>query len=215
MRTYIIKKLAERPELLSGKAFSPDALPKGFDTLNEGRVDIYPWGGDYRPEVRFWIGWHEEGLYVLTAAKEDTIQAKETKISGRQCVDSCMEFFFMPCPDTDPDYFNFELNPLAIPHIGLGIGRRPPRKHFTELPEGSAFTASAHENGWWAVCYFIPAAFIAGEIEGFKPESGKAINANVYKCDESVHPHFGVWNDVSAAQPDFHRPECFGKMIFE
>ncbi|MGI6239399.1 MAG: carbohydrate-binding family 9-like protein, partial [Christensenellales bacterium] len=38
--------------------------------------------------------------------------------------------------------------------------------------------------------------------------------ANFYTCDESIHPHFGVWNHVAAAQPDFHRPECFGRLEF-
>ena len=36
------------------------------------------------------------------------------------------------------------------------------------------------------------------------------MRGNFYKCDESVHPHFGVWNPVATPQPDFHRPECFG-----
>ena len=39
---------------------------------------------------------------------------------------------------------------------------------------------------------------------------GEAMAGNFYKCDESIHPHFGSWNAVVWPKPDFHRPECFG-----
>ena len=48
---------------------------------------------------------------------------------------------------------------------------------------------------------------------GLKP--GVKLRGNFYNCDESIHPHFGTWNPVVAAQPDFHRPECFGDMQVE
>ena len=41
------------------------------------------------------------------------------------------------------------------------------------------------------------------------------LKANVYKCgDKTEHPHYLAWNRVEAPAPDFHRPECFGEMIF-
>ena len=42
-----------------------------------------------------------------------------------------------------------------------------------------------------------------------------AFFGNFYKCDESLHPHFGSWNPIEAPAPDFHRPECFGKLMLE
>ena len=41
-------------------------------------------------------------------------------------------------------------------------------------------------------------------------------NANFYKCgDETQKPHYLSWNPVKTSKPDFHRPEYFGKLIFE
>ena len=44
---------------------------------------------------------------------------------------------------------------------------------------------------------------------------GAAFAGNFYKCDESLHPHFGAWSPIDAPAPDFHRPECFGKLVIE
>ena len=39
---------------------------------------------------------------------------------------------------------------------------------------------------------------------------------NFYKCgDKQVEPHYLSWNPVLTDNPDFHRPEYFGKVIFE
>jgi hypothetical protein len=42
------------------------------------------------------------------------------------------------------------------------------------------------------------------------------MGANFYKCgDELPTPHFLSWNPIEWKEPSFHRPEQFGKLIFE
>ena len=143
-------------------------------------------------------------------AKEAPIQSRETAFGGRQCRDSCMEFFFMPFPETDANYLNVEINPAGIPHVGLGIGRRPPRRHFTEAVPGMTIHESVYDGEWWALSYVIPMSFIK-ELFGRELTAG-TMRGNFYKCAEDIHPHFGTWNPVVAEKPDFHRPECFGEI---
>ena len=51
---------------------------------------------------------------------------------------------------------------------------------------------------------------------GIESFDGKEMGANFYKCgDELPTPHFLSWNPIEWAEPSFHRPEQFGKLIFE
>jgi hypothetical protein len=46
--------------------------------------------------------------------------------------------------------------------------------------------------------------------------NGLKATANFYKCgDGTPEPHFVTWNPVGTENPDYHRPEFFGKVLFE
>ena len=48
------------------------------------------------------------------------------------------------------------------------------------------------------------------------PKSGVVWKANFYKIAEnSTNPHYITWSVVENDKPDFHKPEFFGKIIFE
>ena len=209
MAEYTLRRLETPLPEIAGRAFDPDAdAPRGLDWA---RVACYPWGeSGYRPEARACAGWDEGGLRVLLCAREETIQALEKRTGGPVCVDSCLEFFLAPFPEADARYLNIEVNPAGTAHIGLGEGRAA-RRVWTEVPAGFDITVSRHAGGWWAVRYTIPMAFLR-QVYGRTLTPGAAMRGNFYKCDESLHPHFGTWNPVTAPQPDFHRPECFGAL---
>lgn len=213
-KTYTIRRLPEdagRYEL-SG-VFCPDQLPEEYKALEEARLDNFPWDENgYKPDCRARVGWNEQGLHVLMYANEPIIRALVMETGGEVCEDSCLEFFLQPFAD-DPHYMNFETNAAGVALIGLCVDRYD-MKFLDAMPEGMDIRASKHEGGWWAVAYTIPYALIE-KLYGRRPEPGAAMRANFYKCDESVHPHFGSWNPVKAAQPDFHRPECFGPVALE
>ena len=41
------------------------------------------------------------------------------------------------------------------------------------------------------------------------------IKGNFYKCGaKTAHPHYVSWNAIESTPPDFHRPDCFGKLWF-
>ena len=46
--------------------------------------------------------------------------------------------------------------------------------------------------------------------------SGKKLRANFYKCgDRMPVKHYVTWNPIGWPQPDYHRPEYFGELVFE
>lgn len=208
---YIVRRLPE--ELccmpLQG-VFTPDSIVGPYADLMQADIDQYVWPDEgYRPEAHVRVGWNEKGLHVLLYANEPTIQALCTEIGGKVCVDSCMEFFCMPFPEMDRRYCNFEMNPLGTLHLGIGEGRPNRIKVRDALPAGFVVHTSCHEGGWWAVSYTIPMEYFV-ETFGRALVPGQRMRGNFYCCDETIHPHFGTWAPVTAPQPDFHRPECFG-----
>ena len=213
---YIVKRLPEGAGCmpLSG-AFSPEQISGAYAALNDAPVAQYVWPDEgYRPEVHARVGWNEKGLHILMYANEPLIRAQCTEIGGMVCVDSCMEFFFMPFPHKEKRYFNAEMNPLGTLHFGLGEGREGRTVLRETLPEGFEIQTSAHDGAWWAISYTVPMSHIES-VFGEKLVSGGQMLGNFYCCDETIHPHFGTWAPVVAPKPDFHRPECFQPVILE
>jgi len=200
VKQYTIQNWQNSAPDLSGKPFFPETEP--FCALPFAEIGLYPWDQTgYRPEARAYVAKNEEGLIVLMCANEDTTIAAETNFGGAVCRDSCLEFFLNPRPQKQDEYINVEVNCAGIMHIGFGNGRNN-RRVLKTMPNGVAVTHSLHDGGWWAVCYTLPFSLI-GELES-------EMRGNFYTCDETLHEHYGVWNPVTASQPDFHRPECFG-----
>lgn len=209
---YIIKKGIEYVDL-KGLAVSPENLPGGWNAAEWANVSHYVWDETgYCPDVRAAASMNDGGLTVLMLAKEETISGTVTAVGGGVCVDSCMECFFCPFPE-DARYLNVEVNCIGTAHIAVGEGRNG-RSVWSELPEGVRVSASAHVNGWWAMSFHIPGSLLQ-QVYGKQLTAGSELRGNFYKCDETIHPHFGTWNRVVAPQPDFHRPECFGAMQVE
>ncbi len=207
MRTYVIQKRAAGLPVLAGAPFDPAAEP--FCAGEYAPIDVYAWGGDYRPEARAYVVRDEVGLRVLLCAREATVSAKVTAFNGDVWTDSCLEFFLKPFED-DARYLNLEVNAAGAALVGVGAGRND-RRRLETCPPGMDFCASRHAGGWWAVAYTVPFSLIEA-LYGRAFVPGAALSGNFYCCDETLHPHFGSWNPVDAPAPDFHRPECFGRL---
>lgn len=210
MKQYSIRPLCAPLPELTGMVFVPDEEPF-CQAHDAARIDSYVWEGDYRPEARAYVAWDGNGLSVLLCAKEETICTAAKHFCDPVCRDSCLEFFLMPLED-DPRYVNIEVNAAGVAYIGKGTGRAD-GKRLDALPEGMNIRTSRHEGGWWAVAYTVPFALIE-RLLGRTPGPGEQMRGNFYKCDETVHPHFGSWSPVVSPKPDFHRPECFGTLEF-
>jgi hypothetical protein len=143
------------------------------------------------------------------------------------CGDSCVEFFFTPVEDLSKGYFNLEMNcgGTMLFHYQL-IPRKDSRP---VASEDLARIEVAHtmpmiveperiEPTKWTVAYRLPVDMLCKyyPAEVAFPAPGAVWRANFYKCaDASSHPHWLTWSPVKFKQPDFHRPDQFGTLIFE
>lgn len=212
MKQCVIPALKAPVPDLSGRVFDPGCEP--FCALHGYQsIESYVWDeSGYRPEARAYAAWDENGLHALLCAKEETIHAETEGFGGDVYKDSCLEWFVQPFAD-DPHYINVEVNAAGAAYVGFGTGRAD-GKCLPAMPEGMTVTASKHEGGWWAIAYTIPASLLE-RLYGRSLTGGETMRGNFYKCDESIHPHFGSWSPIDCPKPDFHRPECFGEMKLE
>lgn len=210
MRKYEIRPMTRPLPELVGEVFDPEMEEYCEDTPF-APIDSYVWGGEgtYMPEARAYVTWNEEGLQVLLCAMEKEISVEATEFNGEVYRDSCLEFFVQPFED-DPRYLNIETNAGGAALIGFGPNREQ-RERLPEMPEGMNLRASRHRGGWWAVAYTVPASLLK-QLYGRTPAPGSRMRGNFYKCDETIHPHFGSWAPIAHFRPDFHRPEWFGEL---
>lgn len=209
---YTIRRMHGTPALPLARnlEFFPDGLAAPWSALEEAEIGVYPWDETgYRPQSRARLGWTPEGLYVLMYSREKEIRAEETRIGGGVYNDSCLELYIGEL--NNPIYFNFECNPIGAMFIGIGADRQN-REVLQAYPEGMRVATGMHRGGWWAVSYFVPAAFL--KLRGnLTLVEGEELRGNFYKCgDKTAALHHGMWNAVEWPMPDFHRPEYFGKI---
>ena len=149
----------------------------------------------------------KDSLFVRLESHEEDPVREVYDDWGEIWTDSCLEFFFMPDSRTGV-YYNFECNANAYMLVGKGAQRKPRERVTPKTGSREFFDIKAEViGGIWRVTYAIPKSFIGGIFEP---------RGNFYKCQERVpeRMHFQCWSDIKAEKPDFHRPECFGKIVF-
>jgi hypothetical protein len=200
MKNYVFKKVNGDTSVTS----------KVWDTVEQANLDELAWSDFPEAPNTYAKGVvTDSSIVILMATDEKELRSCEQKVNGLVCRDSCMEFFF--CPDAnDARYLNFEVNALGVMHLGLGASRHD-RTH--PVSDMSIFNCqSLISGGIWYLRYEIPFAFIKEHFEKLSPVT----TANFYKCgDDTGHEHYATWNRVGTENPDYHRPEYFGKVIFE
>ena len=119
-----------------------------------------------------------------------------------------MEFFFIPNTE-DENYINIEATAGAVPLCYIGKEREG-RKSIKPIEEGLEFKSLIEFGRGWRLYVFIPYSFIRSRYSSVSTE----MRANFYKCgDETEIEHYNTWNKVETPEPDYHRPEFFGKVI--
>ncbi len=200
---YTIAKIADRA------AFDRLIEDGGFDL----RLSAQPWGGEPM-DVRACLRHDGTAFHVAMRCYEAAPLATVAEHEGDVHLDSCLEFFFSPCPDLRPDYFNMEANPAGSMKFNYGPGRHG-RIKTHKLPDLAGMAAAAGE-GWWQLSYSIPFSLVREFAPEFSGASGSLIRANLYRCGELAAQDQYVMlyppPPGLVPAPDYHRPEYFGEM---
>lgn len=188
-------------------------------------VQIFPWTThDSYPETSARVLYCDASLYLFFECREKYLFARQMEHQGPVCRDNCVEFFFRPHDTGTGPYFNFEFNCLGTMLVACGTGRQERKfapAHALEsirlrAPFSEPVDLQDETTKSWSLEVAIPFELLA-ECGGVTPPGpGTVWAGNFYKCSEdSKDPHWACWNPVQTEKPDFHRPEFFGKLLFE
>jgi hypothetical protein len=183
-------------------------------------IDTLNWAGyQYKPKLNFRIGHTGTEIWLKYYVSEKHIRAVEIRTNGEVYKDSCVEFFISPDGE---NYYNFEFSCIGTTHLAFGPGRGNRKfvdpavveKIEIESSLGNKPFDNKSGNFEWEMMIRIPlSCFQYNKITSL---NGLKATANFYKCaDGTPEPHFVTWNPVGTENPDYHRPEFFGKVLFE
>ncbi len=202
---------------------TPDGnLDEIFENLPLNAIDCCNWPATfpYTPQAGFKLFHDGKNLYIKFIVTENDIKAAVTEDQGRTWTDPCVEFFVSPCSNLD--YYNFECTctgKLLLAWHPAGAPKEPAGKSILDSVERTPslgtepFGLRAGEHSW-SVVEIIPASALFRS--GVQEFDSKEMTANFYKCgDELPTPHFLSWSPIEWEEPSFHRPEQFGRLIFE
>lgn len=189
------------------------------------KIETYPWDKTgYKPETQVQLFYTENEIRVKFTSSEQEIRINEDEFNGPVWEDTCVEFFFLPMPESDDRYFNFEISAQGT--LLLQLDNKPPIRHYMTYvnPNYFAIKADVTKENYrnfdnfkpWTIEYKIPFEFIKDYFKDFEVKSGKVLKANFTKCgDKTSTPHFGSWVNIDNPEPAFHKPEFFKNIVFE
>jgi hypothetical protein len=192
-------------------------------------VSHYPWeDSGHRPRVQCRLLYDRERLGVLFRVEDRYLRAVARRFQDSVCLDSCVEFFVAPLPDSLA-YFNFEVNcgGTMLLYRCLSPEERAAGMERIRVTEEDGQTIRvAHsmpdivepeitDPTVWTVEYHIPFDLFHKYFEKTPSGPGVRWRGNFYKCgDRTSHPHWGSWAPVHTERPNFHTPEYFHPILF-
>ena len=210
------------------KTYKITRLPAGtipssidWNRIPAAVISTYKWVHGYAPAAMAKMVYVEGECFVLhMVCGEERPRVTCHAYNEPVYKDSCMEFFAVWDAASDR-YVNMEMNAAGtlLSNIGSDRHERAPILDVCGeiFPVESEILSDA-----WTVTATVPLAMIA-KLYGTDAKSlasrlvsGYTFRGNFYKCgDETKIPHFGMWNEVETATPDFHRPEFFGELVLQ
>ena len=187
--------------------------------VEHGVIECVNWSEEfpYKPYCTFVIAVSSTRLYVFFSVISKDLRAVNLDDLSPVAQDSCVEFF-MQVPDSN-EYWNFEFNCIGTLNASHREQRNNPvRLNAQQLKSIQRYASCGGEpieeqegTYCWDLTVSIPLELVGLDAENL-PDY---IMGNFYKCaGKTVHQHYVSWNPIDGVKPDFHRPDCFGKLWF-
>jgi hypothetical protein len=191
-------------------------------------LDIINYMGDippFKPEAQAKIMYDNEYIYVIFHVKDRYVRCLTNEINGPVWEDGACEFFFAPDSQAPLLYFNLETNcgGTALMHYNI-IPREESKSLSTDdinlieiahtLPQ--IIDPEMTDPVTWTLEYKIPLVMLEKYATVTHPNKGVEWKANFYKIAENnSNHHYITWSVIDNDKPDFHKPQFFGRLIFE
>lgn len=169
----------------------------------------------YHPLTIFTIARTGRYIYVDYFVRCNYLRAVNYTDNSPVADDSCVEFF-LKVPGSD-EYWNLEFNCIGTVNASHRVTRPAPTRLTGEEIASIKRYASCGTRPFeemeglfaWNLTVGVPL-----ELVGLDPANlPEYIWGNFYKCaGKTGLPHFLSWSPIVAPEPDFHRPEFFGKL---
>ena len=203
-------------------------IKKSTSTINWHAIEAltinhFPWyttGKKQKTQVK--LTTNSDTLFIHIVAQDNYSFAQHTDLNHPLvCEDSCVECFFSPSGVLGSSYVNLEVNCCGTLHMAYGDGRNG-RTYITTTDANlitcrssitSLVKVESKRDEQWTIEICIP-------FDVIERLTGEQINkttwyGNFYRCGGRKAPQFAVWNNIDSPTPDYHRPEHFGKLLFE
>ncbi|ALO34688.1 hypothetical protein CMT41_08110 [Colwellia sp. MT41] len=203
--------------IIKTASLSPDW--QAIDTI---AINKFPWyQSGAKQETQIKLSANNDTLFIQITAQDNYSYAKQTELNHMLiCQDSCVEFFFSPSGVLGSSYVNLEVNCCGTLHLAYGPGRD--KRQFISLEAASLIQRitsitspvkfeTDHDNEW-TVEIALPFAAIE-QLTGEKVNKDKWFG-NFYRCGGRTEPQYAVWHNIDVPEPDYHRPEHFGELVF-
>ncbi len=201
---------------------SAKKIPLDWSSVPVLDISVFPWyetGTKQKTQVK--IVANDDTLFIQIIAQDKYSFARQTELNHMLvCTDSCVEFFFSPSGVLGSSYVNLEVNCCGTLHLAYGASRN--NRKFISLEAASliarqtsiltAVKIESEDDKEWRVEIALP--FAAIEQLTDEPVNKDKWFANFYRCGGRTEPQYAVWNNIDVPEPDYHRPEYFGELVF-
>ncbi len=191
-------------------------------------ANFHPASSNHRPRTEARALYGQDGLYVSFRVQDRYVRSIHTAYQSRVSLDSCVEFFVQPKPDSG--YFNFEINcggTLLLYYIeDPARAKNGLFKKYREVPAEIAKQVRIHhsmppvtlreiqEPVQWQIAFFAPFAMFEHFIGSLPKPHLQPWRGNFFKCgDETSHPHWASWAPIGEVLR-FHQPDRFENLEF-
>ncbi len=216
-----VTKTLTAPYMLDLDNLSLEAISDMMEQYGEKYgINCRNWATDfpYQPITVFTIAYSNKYIFVDFFVRGNFLRAENYKNNTAVSEDSCVEFF-LKVPGSK-EYWNFEFNCIGTINASHRENRPNPIRLTDEQLSKVKRYASCGTKPFqemeglfaWNLIIAIPFELIGIE-ENNHPEF---IEGNFYKCGSKTGaPHYLSWSPIYTSEPDFHRPEFFGKIYLE
>jgi len=213
MKTLVIPFLPNVGYRSDEKSVMDALAPLTAVTLEEAPWPQYP----DKPVVHMKAVHTGDSLILQFSVEEKYIKAEYRNTNDPVHRDSCVECFIA---FDNRHYYNLEFNCIGTAFAGYGSADKSTRRTLPKSTVERIRTYAVinpdkekHQPVSWRLLLNIPLTVF--EASGIRSLSEISCTGNFYKCGDGLpEPHFLAWSPIAYPEPNFHRPESFGKLFF-